>query len=604
VKTALSIGDRFLPFGKIADKKLAIAATFLLGIFFTQGLLFIQANSQTFDEAVYLAAGYSYLATGDFRLNSEHPPLLKELAALPIFLWYRLPFAPAPDLWDAARQWEIGRNFLYGSPVAARKLLSRGRIPTLLLGAVLVALVGRWSYRLWGREAALLGVALAALEPNMVAHGSLITLDLGVSLFLFLTLYLFWEYTVAPSAWLLVGLGISTGLALASKYSGLVLLPLLGAGLALHLVYGRSGKNATQAARPGKVRTMEKLGEAVTFVLIVACLALLTILASYLFHEDLSAWFRGLWLQMQHNERGHPAFFCGEYSGSGWWSYFPVAFLIKTPLGSIVLMLLSVLLFKAGHPLRLREALMLLGPAAFLFAIMMQSRINIGLRYLLPVYPLLFVLASRSATITFRWKWASRLLWGIPLAWTAASSICIAPHHLAYFNELVGGPGNGWRCLGSSNLDWGQDLVGLKQFMEREGVPMIYLSYFGTAAPEAYGIRYQYVPGFYWWPPPTDTLPPGSGRELFAISVDHLQGTHFADKERYHWLFSRTAVAKIGYSICVYDITADADAHLGLARIYEQSGFEALAAQEVRKVLALDPGNAEAQQLLEAIALR
>jgi len=153
---------------------LLAAVVVLLGLFAAQGWQFIRSNSQTFDEAVHLTAGYSYLATGDFRLNPEHPPLIKLLSALPLYLCYHVPFEPNPDLWQEARagedraQWWISRDFLYGPPGAGREsstshgsphsadqLLALGRVPNLVLGTCLIALIGWWSFRLWGAGAAL-----------------------------------------------------------------------------------------------------------------------------------------------------------------------------------------------------------------------------------------------------------------------------------------------------------------------------------------------------------------------------------------------------------------------------------------------------------------
>jgi dolichyl-phosphate-mannose--protein O-mannosyl transferase len=217
----------------------AIVGLFL-ATFFAQGLCFISANCQTFDEAVHLTGGYSYLATGDFRLNSEHPPFIKQLCALPAFLWYRVPFAPNHSLWEEAKtgvdrpQWSISLDFLYGSPVSADQMLTLARIPNLLLGTILVGLIGWWAYRLWGPRAAILAASLAAFEPNLIAHSSLVTGDLGITLFIFLTIYLMWEYCRAPSRRLLVATGLALGFALVSKFSALLLVGIVGSVAALH----------------------------------------------------------------------------------------------------------------------------------------------------------------------------------------------------------------------------------------------------------------------------------------------------------------------------------------------------------------------------------
>ena len=194
-------------------------------------------------------------------------------------------------------------------------------------------------------------------------------------------------------------------------------------------------------------------------------------------------------------QAGRLAFFLGEYSEEGWWSYYIVAFIIKTPIGSLLLIAGSLIFHCQGTPLRRHEAIFLLLPVVCIFLATTQAKVNIGLRHILMVYPFLFILAARLATIAFQRRWIGRVLIGAPVILTAVSALRIAPHQLAYFNELVGGPEQGYRYLSDSNLDWGQDLKGVQEYMAKEEVPMIYFSYFGTAPPAYYGIRYQYVPG-------------------------------------------------------------------------------------------------------------
>lgn len=595
---------------------LAAAILFLL-LFVGQGLRFIRANAQTSDESVHLAAGYSYLATGDFRLNPEHPPFIKQLCALPVYLWYRLPFNPPADLWNAAKQLEIAIGFLFRDGFPSEDVLGLARIPNLLLGAALVGLVGWWAYRLWGGRAALVGLALAAFEPNLVAHSSLVTTDLGAALFTFLSIYLLWEYVAAPSWGILAGIGIATGLALTSKYSTILLVGILGVVVASHILLGGSLRfpGASQAnQRPRREKRGRKAGpaepkpgigsrlvEALGPTAVILGLAALVIVAVYFFH-GFSYWWTGLRKVLSHQSGGHPAFFLGEYSREGWWSYFLVAVLIKTPVGSLLLIAATLIFFRSGRPWGRREAIFLLVPVALLFAATARGRINIGLRHILPVYPFLFVAAARLATLRFRRAWLAPVLLGLPLVLTAVSSLRVAPHQLAYFNEIVGGPEEGYRYLGDSNIDWGQDLKGLKAYMDREGIPVVYLSYFGTAPPAAYGIRYQYAPAygtlrwFEFW-----LLPEGLKRQVLAISVMNLQGPWFRDPQVYHWLYRRTPVAKIGYSIFVYDLTNDADAHVRLAEVYIKDGQTSLAARELKKALRLDPSNSEARRLMATL---
>jgi hypothetical protein len=544
----------------------------LLAAFLAQGWWFIRANSQTHDEAVHLTAGYSYLATHDFRLNPEHPPLLKELAALPIYLRYRLPFKPAANLWEQkpeAEKWGISRDFLYHSAVPHDELLTLGRLPGLTLGAALVALVGWWSYRLWGPMAALLGTALAAFDPNLVTNACLITTDVGSALFIFLTMYLLWEYGNTRSPLLLVGAGVTTGLALASKLTGVLLFGMGGLILAGHVLLTNSPLFPPSKGDTGPARAV-RLKQAVLIALVVAVLAAVTILPTYFF-QGWSTWVYGFGWQMTKGRIGHHAFFLGEYSDQGWYAYFPVAFALKTPFPTLALIVASLLLFRFGTPLPLREALFLLLPVGIFLALMIPAKINIGVRYLMPIYPFLFVCAARLTTLRFPRPWLGAVELGGAVLLTAVSTLWQAPHELAYFNELFGGPDHGDRYLADTNIDWGQDLKALKEYMDREGLPMVYLSYCGTAPPEEYGIRYQEAPNFgaVDWPArKVERLPNDAARKVLAVSVTNLQGAYLGEPGPYRYFYERTPVTKIGYSIWIYDLTDDAEGRRHLAEAY------------------------------------
>ena len=545
----------------------------ILLLFFLQGFVFIRTNSQTFDEATHLAAGYSYLVTGDFRLDSEHPPLIKELQALPLFVGYGLPFNSDTRHWQKRGDYLLGYDFLYRSTVPADRLLGLSRLVNLFLGGLLIALIGWWAYRIWGSRAALLAMTLACLEPNLVAHSSLVTTDVGVTLFIFLAVYLLWEYLQRPRWWLLVVTGFSVGLALVSKFSALLVVPIIG----LIVVLVTSVRDSEPRLLPLKTnlnRRWQKYVDATVVLSLIFFVALL-IIPSAFFFQGYEPWLSGLRRFLSIAQAGRLAFFLGEYSEEGWWSYYIVAFIIKTPIGTLLLIAGSLLFYRHGTPLRRDEAIFLLLPVVFIFLATTQAKVNIGVRHILMVYPFLFILAARLTTIAFQRRWIGRVLIGAPVILTAVSALRIAPHQLAYFNELVGGPEQGYRYLSDSNLDWGQDLKGLQEYMAKEEVPMIYLSYFGTAPPAYYGIRYQYVPGGFWplEPPPLDKVPATAARKILAISVYNLQDVKTIYYPLFRWLRHRQPIAKIGYSIFVYDLTNDVEGLLKLEESYVRAGI-------------------------------
>jgi 4-amino-4-deoxy-L-arabinose transferase-like glycosyltransferase len=569
------------------------AAAGLLGVFMLQGALAIAHHAPTYDEAAHLASGYSMLATGDFRLNPQVPPLVKILLASPLYLGSRLAFTPDPAQWRDAADYPIGQAFLYGSARPADEILATGRFANLALGAGLVVLIGWWAGRLWGRAAAVVAIALAALEPNLVAHSSLVTTDVGATLFMVLTLYLLWEATSAKSSARWLATGLSAGLAMAAKYSTLTLIPILGAILARHVLLGGIIKDAPWALPAAASPRRQRLIQAVSVIPLLGVPATLVVLAAYFF-QGLHPWWFGLLRFLEQANAGQPAYFLGHYSHAGWWTYFPVSFLIKTPVATLVVIAASLTLCRMGAPLLRRDAIFLLAPVGVVFLVSAQVKTNIGLRHILVVYPLLFVLASRVATFSPRRVWLVPVLAGSAIAATAASTLPVTPHQLAYFNELVGGPEHGHRYLSDSNIDWGQDLRGVKGFMDQQGIPIAYLSYFGSAPPAYYGIRYQYVPGSWplEWPPPRAVVPATLARKVLIISVSNLQGvhTHFTSLDLFAWLRTRRPIARIGYSILVYDLSGDAEALGALAETYRRMGLAAIPdAQPIDAPPRMDP---------------
>jgi hypothetical protein len=558
----------------------AVAVAGLIGVFVLQGAAVIRHDAPTYDEAAHLASGYLMLATGDFRLSPQVAPLVKMVLASPLYVGLRPPFTPDQTQWRAADNFGIGQAFLYGAPVSAEVLLRTGRLVNLALGSLLVALIGWWAQRLWGWGAAVLAIALAALEPTLVAHSSLVTTDVGTTLFVVLTLYLFWEASAAKShglriaTWIVTGLG--AGLSLAAKYSAITLIPIFGVILAGHVVLGgiASGSPWARTARAPGLR--RRLIEALTVIPLLGAPAILVILATYGF-QGLGPWWGGLQQFVEQADEGLPAFFLGQHSYFGWWSYFPVAFMIKTPIGTLLLIAASLALFRMGVPLERRAAFFLLVPVGAIFLVCAQSKVDIGIRHVLPVYPLLIVLSSRVATMAPRRAWLGPALIGTAIAATAVSALRVTPHQLAYFNELIGGPEQGHRYLSDSNIDWGQDLKAVKTFMDQQRVPIVYLSYFGSAPPAYYGIRYQYVPGSWplEWPPPADVVPATLARKLLIISVSNLQGVqiHSIAPDLFAWLRTRAPVARIGYSILVYDLSGDSEALAALGQTYRRVGL-------------------------------
>ena len=187
----------------------------LVAAFWAHGEAFVAANGPTFDEAVHLAAGHSYWATGDFRLNVEDPPLPKLLWALPGLLDGSAPFMPDAGQWDRGEEWLIGHDFLYGEPGRVGRLLTPARRVNLLFGVGVVVLVGVWARRLWSSDfAGAVASALAAFDPTLVGISGVLSSDAALTLLTLLSAYCLWEYAGRLDRCWLVATGVALGLTL------------------------------------------------------------------------------------------------------------------------------------------------------------------------------------------------------------------------------------------------------------------------------------------------------------------------------------------------------------------------------------------------------
>jgi hypothetical protein len=544
----------------------------------------IWGNSATFDEGAHLPAGYTHLALGDHRLNPEQPPLVKLLAAAPL-----LAVDPVVQTehvaWTAARQWEFGRRFLYAWNDGER-LLFLGRLPMVALTLGLIVAVFARTRRLAGSAAGALALGLAVFSPDLLAHGNLVTTDVALALFVFLTVAAFDGLTERVTWGRLALTGMAAGAALATKFSGLLLGPVL---LALAIVVLASGRplELALAGPPRIVRgTLRKAGVLLALLAATGALALLVIWAAYGFRGEISpdsavraalrtelaeprerAWprglvraasvgvvpedyVRGLLFVMEHSEN-RSTFLNGQLSDRGFPHYFLATFLLKTPIPLLALTALALLRVPRLPP---RTVAFVWAPIAIYAVLSMGRGLQIGHRHLLPVLPFLLVATGESAAALARRRRPLGLaVVGLLGIWYAVGTLRTHPHHLAYFNELAGGPANGWKHLVDSNLDWGQDLKRLKAWMEERAVEKVKLSYFGSADPAYYGIDCERLPGYSAPHPPrvTREIRPG---DIVAVSATNLQGVYLdpGDRALMDRLRQLEPVGRAGYSILIY----------------------------------------------------
>jgi hypothetical protein len=538
-------------------------------------------ETQTWDEGIHLASGYSYLKTGNFKMNLEHPPLFKLLAGIPLLLL-------KPDLplereaWKNGWQIEFSRDFMDVNRVSPDQILKYGRIPNMLLTLLLGFAIAVWTRRRFGTAAALGALFLYATDPNVIAHGRYVTNDLMVTLFAFLVVTAWAKYLELKRQRDLVAAGLLLGLALVSKYSALFLIPLV----ALLYLFRWWQESAVEPAAKKRL----SLKHCLVSLAVLAVLGAVVIGAAYgpetlrsltgpalldemrppttprAIHTGLRAmgyffdlpahpYLMGLDRVSEFDTGGHHAYLLGKTSMFGWWYYFPVAFAVKTPTAVLLLVVwcLGMGVWRLARGWRSPTVAALKNlpfkwvtlamPMVVYGAILITSHVNLGVRYLLPVYPFLFILLAA-------------LVMQKPKVWLIAAVVAIQffetvriyPDYLAFFNTVSGGPGNGPRYLADSNIDWGQDVKKLRKYLESTAPKeKVCFSYFGTASLPYYFVPYDYLPET------KDVEARKNVDCIAAISVTQLYDVYTAPGT-FRWLREKTPIAKVGYSIYVYDL--------------------------------------------------
>jgi len=536
--------------------------------------------SATFDEPGHLAAGYAALANSDYRLDIEHPPLVRMWAALPL-LGSSVNAAAldavdrqTPEAVAYGGPFELGHQFLYRDNDADR-LLYRARFMIVLLGIALGVAVFFWTLEWLGWRAALAALVLYATEPNLAAHAELVTTDFGVTCFLFASVYFLWR---ACRRWTLIDAttAVTFGvLAMLSKFSGLAVLPVFAVVLTIAAIrrrvrirqasavwlslcmVGAAGAWAIYGFRyepspnPDWRFALHAGSAAQAAVPATASLAR-QIDSDRLLPNALTEGF-------VHNQglgTGRPAYLLGDYSTFGWWRYFPIAIALKTPT-VLLLLVVAAVLTGAGRRALLRDAdgMFVTVPIVLFLAIAMAAAVNICLRHVLPIYPFMILIGAAGARALFT---ARPERYAMVLGTVAFAAVIEAawayPDPLTFFNAFAGGPRNGFHSLADSNVDWGQALKPLSVWMKEHNVHRINLAYFGTADPRYYGMDVHYL----WGTIAPDVSPAHQGPpELpgyVAVSATLLDGVPLDEgmREFYRPLRDRLPAADIDGSIKVF----------------------------------------------------
>jgi len=632
-------------------KKINILAIALLTLFGLLALTSMWDDNANYDERIHLPAGYSYITQQDMRLNPEHPPLVKDLAALPL-LFMKINFPYKSWGWntslitDSSRTpaWQtdvgFGNDLLYYSGNDAQNMMRYGRIPIILIGILLGFYIFRFAKKLWGDLAGIIALIFYSFSPTFLAHTRLVTTDVAAAAAFFISFYYLYKWLKVPTRRNLWVLGIVLGISFLTKFSTFLLVPIFGFVVLVWILLQERGKKLwafkkylggftpLEADRPVAVAAVPSAGRLLTGFILVLIIAYLVVGAVYAFHiwnypiqkqaidsafilstfgfkplVNLSVWissqpvlrawghyFLGFLMVLQRSGGGNTTYYLGEVSANGSRFYFPLVYLIKEPLAYVLLTFFALFLalkkftvyktssgkfFRQDFSNLLKNNFAEFGMLAIIvvyWIFSIKSNLNIGVRHILPTLPFIYALTARQISfwikggITERisnyhgfWQlfglYWRRLKKGFIIAvlfiWAIISVVSAWPSFLAYFNGIAGGPDNGYKFVVDSNLDWGQDVLRLSQFIEKNNIKEIKMDYF-SGAPAEYYIKNAKIESFNREVPQKGWL---------AISATILMGACQGDKipcsynERaYTWLDSYKPVAKIGYSIFVYDI--------------------------------------------------
>jgi hypothetical protein len=561
-------------------------------------------NFVTLDEAAHIASGLEQWGAGDFGAYRVNPPLARMIATWPVlFLQPRLParLGSAPAWYRS--EFAMGDHFATANAGSYREIVFLARLAGIGWSLLGCWLIHRWVRTTYGNSAGLFALCLWCFSPDVLAHASLVTPDIPATVAGLGATYAFWSYLDRPNTARATVAGIVLGIAELTKFT---LLLLYAIWPLLYLVHRRG---LPAKARPTGMATL-------CHALVIGALSGLVINAGYGFQGTLQPlgqipfisralsgqvtagepgnrfagtilarlpvplpadYVRGIDVQRVDFESGHRlSYLGGEWRFPGWWYWYLYALAVKLPLGFIALVLASVAAsfwgsrHPTGGPV---DTASLLAAFAVLCFVSSQSGYTNHVRYVLPMLPFLIIVTAKLACPDIaRGRKMRTVAWCLA-ALAAASSLRVHPHELSHFNELAGGPANGSEHLIDSNIDWGQDLLFLKTWLdEHPAARPLYLAYFNIVDPQIAGVQFE-LPPFterrHCMPPAPDDggppLPPG----YYAISVNYLRDHRLVAAHNGHgrrvpvppnafaYLRRLEPIGRAGYSILIFHIPPD-----------------------------------------------
>ena len=480
-----------------------LSCALLLATMSLQMFAVISRKSITVDEIVMIPSAYYHLAAGNFQLVNEHPPLSKIIAGVPAILIQPHEAKPEQIIGEPGsiqEKWSYPEGLWENNPGAFQSLSFWPRVPAIGLTVLLGLFIFKWARELFGPLAAVLAVALFTLEPTVLAHGRVVQTDIPAALGYFLLFFTTYRYARGPSLKSAAWLGAAAGVALLAKFSMLLAGPVL-AVFFVAMIWRAPGKGQNRktliahfavvmlvllviinagylfqhrAIVEPDVRWIQE-----SFPRVSGKVTLLTSLFSHIIPAD---FILGILRQVRHTAEGHPAGLLGMYSRTGWWYYFPVAFALKTTLPFFLLSITS-LGWSIYHWLKKRDArcFWMLVPFLVYTAFVLGSRINIGVRYLLPAYPFLFVLGGALLAGALRSRQVRRMgmiAAVVLMAWIGVEAVRAYPNHMSYMNQLAAAHPPWW-YLSDSNVEWGDGAKELGMYLTQRGETRVRSAFLG-----------------------------------------------------------------------------------------------------------------------------
>jgi 4-amino-4-deoxy-L-arabinose transferase-like glycosyltransferase len=535
--------------GQMQPKTNWILPTLLCLLFVAQCAWFINTQSLSNDEPLHIIAGTEAWRLHRFERWNDHPPLVFLLTALPLLVTHSY-----IDIQPEARM----ADSITPSPEV---VAWSARCVNVLLGVLLGLLLWRTARRLFSESAANFALALYAFCPSLIANFSIDCNDGAVALAAFATAMQLVYWRKSPTWGRTLGLALMLGVLLSTKFSTPVLF-LLALGLVLVLQPDRVAWslrewNWRQAVaivgfcfvfvwgtfffHSTKVSVRNNMVTASSPNRTKAATGALHLPFNFTVYIPAGEYLEGMGRVANHLKIGHPSFLLGQVKKAGGWkTYFPTVVALKWPpivLGLFLAAVILALLRRLQFPSDL--LLMLAFPAVY-FLVAIFSKVDLGERHILLIYPFALLCAAALWQFTRQRRAVLALLVALVVV-NAADTLRYAPDYLSYFTPFVK-PATSWRLLTDSNLDWGQGLLALRKYQQQHPNETLHVAYFGTMDPALYGIRYI----------PLEPNERVSG--TVVVSATHLSGQLLDDPNSYRWLTQYPEVAMLDHSLHVFKI--------------------------------------------------